>query len=334
MLTTGTPRLSPFGRRRRDPSQVSSAASPTTVPPRALPPATVVVGSAAVAVICLLLAGAAAAQPAGGASPPALATDLIRALGYLGSALLIGTVVFWAAVARTLQPAAGPAYGMAWLGIGLSLAAAVAGLAWCLANPAPPGHMVLSFATRLVVLATMAVAVRLLIAGQPLLPALVVLAPALALTVVTARPEPVSLLAVLLTTAHVLAAGAWLGGLAVLFAEYLPHPDPARVNLVVTRFPVVSLAAVGVLTVTGTIHALVVAGSVPGLVGSPYGRVLLDKLVLIGGMLLAALGSHRYVRSLRGRIQPVQVLALFVGAELALGLAALWVTATLTRTAG
>ena len=50
-------------------------------------------------------------------------------------------------------------------------------------------------------------------------------------------------------------------------------------------------------------------------------------------MLGAATGSHAYVRRLRATPAPVQVVALFIGAELALGVAAMALTAALLAVA-
>ena len=155
----------------------------------------------------------------------------------------------------------------------------------------------------------------------------------LVLTIVAARPGRLPIPAVVLTELHVLAAAGWVGGLAALAVAMVPRRDPAVLNATLGSFSWLSMACVTTLAVTGTIHAWLHAGGLTPLVSSPYGAALAAKLLAVVGMLGAATGSHTYVRRLRATPAPVQVVALFIGAELALGVAAMALTADLVAVA-
>jgi putative copper resistance protein D len=92
---------------------------------------------------------------------------------------------------------------------------------------------------------------------------------------------------------HMLAGGAWLGGLAPLALVLVMLP-PVQSALICRRFSAIGLSAVLVLAATGTIQAGVLLGSVRALTGTDYGRVLLVKLaLLLGALALAALNRFR-----------------------------------------
>lgn len=90
---------------------------------------------------------------------------------------------------------------------------------------------------------------------------------------------------------HAATAAVWIGGLLALVL-YLVRArrrqgDPAEAAAVLGRFSTLAGGLVVLLGVTGTILAVVVVGSVPALVGSAYGRLLLIKLsvvAVIGGL--------------------------------------------------
>ena len=93
---------------------------------------------------------------------------------------------------------------------------------------------------------------------------------------------------------HLLAAGAWLGGLpmlALLFHRALAAAtadahDVAREAT--RRFSVMGLIAVAALLATGIVNTWYLAGSLPALVGTDYGRWLLLKIALFGAMVATA----------------------------------------------
>jgi putative copper resistance protein D len=83
---------------------------------------------------------------------------------------------------------------------------------------------------------------------------------------------------------HLVAAAAWIGmllPLALLLAA--AAQDEALVGAAYTatkRFSNVGLVTVGVLLVTGCINALYLAGSIPAITETDYGRLLLIKVAL------------------------------------------------------
>lgn len=98
---------------------------------------------------------------------------------------------------------------------------------------------------------------------------------------------------------HLLAAGAWFGGLAVLaftcgWALRSPNAEPDYVPRSVTAFSPLALVAVSTLILTGTFAAWVHIGSLDQLWMSAYGRVLGAKMALVGAM--ALLGAYNWKR--------------------------------------
>ncbi len=97
---------------------------------------------------------------------------------------------------------------------------------------------------------------------------------------------------------HLLSAGAWLGGLLalgiVLAPSYAnPAPDSTVIEDVLHRFSGMGYVAVAVLIASGAINSWYLVGSFAGLVGTPYGQLLLVKLCLFTGMLALA-ASNRF----------------------------------------
>ncbi len=91
---------------------------------------------------------------------------------------------------------------------------------------------------------------------------------------------------------HLIAAGAWLGGLvglAILIARG-PRGDAAQA---LAQFSGVGYAAVAVLVASGSINGWFLVGSIDGLIYSRYGQLLLLKLALFAGMLAHA-GLNRF----------------------------------------
>jgi copper transport protein len=90
---------------------------------------------------------------------------------------------------------------------------------------------------------------------------------------------------------HAATAAVWLGGLLGL-GLYLAlarrrQGDPAEAAVVLGRFSTLAGVLVALLGVTGIALAVVIVGSVPALVGSTYGQLLLIKLgvvAVIGGL--------------------------------------------------
>lgn len=92
-------------------------------------------------------------------------------------------------------------------------------------------------------------------------------------------------------TLHLVAAGAWLGSLLPLLLCLRVLPAPA-VALASRRFSPIGMIAVLMLAGTGLLQGLMLIGSAPGLVGSPYGQAALLKLLLFALMLGLALHNR------------------------------------------
>ena len=99
---------------------------------------------------------------------------------------------------------------------------------------------------------------------------------------------------------HLLAAGAWLGGLLPLLV-CLPILPPRAAAAACERFTPVGLTAVFIIAVTGMAQGGELIGSVPALVGTAYGQVASLKIVLFVLLLgLAALNRLALTDRLTG----------------------------------
>lgn len=149
---------------------------------------------------------------------------------------------------------------------------------------------------------------------------------------------------------HLAAVAVWLGGLLVLAVRLLPEPT-SDCPAVLRRWSRIATGAVAVLVVTGTVQAAFKLRSFSALVETDYGRWIVAKSLLLGGMLaLANLGRARVRRyaaaapmrlagaSLGAKLADpapppeVRQLRRSVAAELALAAAVLVATAFLTAT--
>jgi copper transport protein len=143
---------------------------------------------------------------------------------------------------------------------------------------------------------------------------------------------------------HLLAAGAWAGGLVWLLAGLLTGPrHPTRSEATtagagvdrvqaVIRFSRLALPVVGVLAATGLNRALALAGGWSGLLDTGFGRVLDLKLLLFAGLLvLAARNRYRLLPSLTGPAGRLDALRRSVAGEVALVACVLLAAALLTQ---
>jgi putative copper resistance protein D len=122
--------------------------------------------------------------------------------------------------------------------------------------------------------------------------------------------EPGTAQAVGVAIVHLVATGIWAGGLpalaALLRAAARDGGEEARAYAARAsrRFSHAALLSVLLLAGTGTWNALSHIGSIPALVGTPYGGMLLVKLALLGVILaLAAYARRRLVPALLGGTQ-------------------------------
>jgi putative copper resistance protein D len=92
--------------------------------------------------------------------------------------------------------------------------------------------------------------------------------------------------------AHLLAAGAWLGGLLPLARLLADSPAETLRAECLHRFSTIGIIAVGVLVLTGIANATLIAGSPIPTLGTAWGRTLAVKLVLVAIMVTAALANR------------------------------------------
>jgi len=101
---------------------------------------------------------------------------------------------------------------------------------------------------------------------------------------------------------HLLAAGGWLGALPglVFFLGRSQSLDAA--TQAARRFSTLGVVSVGALVLSGLGNAWYLVGSVPALVGTEYGRLLLAKLAVFAAMLtLAAVNRLSLTPRLKGQ---------------------------------
>ncbi len=113
---------------------------------------------------------------------------------------------------------------------------------------------------------------------------------------------------------HLLAVGAWLGGL-VPFAAAMRRPAAI---VIAWRFSTLGVVSVCVILATGAINAWFMVGNIPALIGTPYGRLLLVKILLFCVMVSVAainrfrLTPHRDVAALRRNAQMETALGIVI----------------------
>jgi putative copper resistance protein D len=218
-----------------------------------------------------------ALRAAGAESAAVARRQLILARWTLLVVFLTGLLGFWLQIAtvtavpltQALRPEniggvlLGTRYGIVWLvrmGLMLVLAAVIFGQQARESNHLPAFSLILAAA----------------------------LVMALAFSGHAAAGEGIWLVAQLATYAlHLLAAGTWLGGLPALalFLGWIFRADhlwaQAALKETTRRFSLLGLACVTALLVTGIFNAWTLIGTVPALVGTTYGKLLLMKLMLL-----------------------------------------------------
>ncbi|WER44967.1 copper homeostasis membrane protein CopD [Cupriavidus sp. WKF15] len=140
---------------------------------------------------------------------------------------------------------------------------------------------------------------------------------------------------------HLLAAGAWVGALAVFVWLSLPQHATTSVGVaelsrVASGFSRIGAGIVATLVVTGIANYTLIAGpDLSGLLSAPYGGLLLAKLALFGAMLgLAAMNRYRLAPRLARAVHTrddgaVLALRRSVWCESACAMIVLWLVAWL-----
>ena len=99
---------------------------------------------------------------------------------------------------------------------------------------------------------------------------------------------------------HLLGAGAWLGGLAPLLVIVWTSPPKAAATAA-RWFSPVGQTSIAALLVSACVQGWVLVGSVPGLLGTAYGWMVLVKLALFGVLFgFAWFNRYRFAPALLG----------------------------------
>ena len=106
---------------------------------------------------------------------------------------------------------------------------------------------------------------------------------------------------------HLALAALWLGGLlpiAAVMAQAARAPSPESLRAAqraARRFSPLGILCVGGLLATGLVNAWTLVGTLPGLIGTDYGRLLLLKLAALLAMIaIAAINRQRLTPALAG----------------------------------
>jgi putative copper resistance protein D len=111
---------------------------------------------------------------------------------------------------------------------------------------------------------------------------------------------------------HLLAAGVWLGGLPLLamLLTWVQRTDHARAERIAAeatrRFSALGLGSVLLLVVTGVYNTWTLVGTIPALLGTPYGQLLLVKLSLLLPLLGLAIVNLWYFKPRLVRVVAAQ----------------------------
>jgi putative copper export protein/mono/diheme cytochrome c family protein len=119
---------------------------------------------------------------------------------------------------------------------------------------------------------------------------------------------------------HLPAAGLWLGALLPLWLS-VRTLAPSDAAAVCERFTPIGIACVLVIGVTGVLQAIGLVGSLPGLLGTPYGHVILLKIALFGGALSLALLNRLWLTDRLAEHEQAGGLRLSIAVEATVGCA-------------
>jgi len=250
----------------------------------------------------------------------AVATAALRALHFAATVALFGELVFALAIARPDARALARLARVAAWALGI---AAVSGVLWLAAQAQSMSGAPLSRETLAAVLgetlfgrvAALRLALALALAavvvllrrsrpgGAPVLAAAALVAGALLASIAwsghaAAEAGADRVVHLSADVLHLLAAGAWVGALWPLAVALSRDSDAARAA---RRFSALGIACVATLVATGIANSWYTVGSVPAMIGTPYGRLLSAKLALFAAMLaLAAVNRLRLAPRLEG----------------------------------
>jgi len=281
----------------------------------------------------------------------AVLIPVAKYLGYAGLLLLVGPVLVLLALWPPRLSRRGPSL-LAWLGVGLVALSTVLGL--LLQAPYTTGTSLAGvtgsdlrdvfdgpFGTamlvRLAALGAIALLLRPVLRGQGsvadrgLLSILAVVG--LATFPISGHPaaSPVPLVSVLADFAHLGSMAVWLGGLVMLIGFLLPNATEEELGAILPIWARWAALSVVILLIAGSLQALIEIGTPKALIDTTYGRLILLKIALVGGVLGVAAFSRKLVRDRVAAGRPGTVRRA-VGVELAITAVILAVTTVLVQT--
>jgi copper transport protein len=245
-----------------------------------------------------------------------LATPVAHFLGYAGLVLTIGPALFLALLWPRTRSRRGAIrlargglalIGVATLGAFWIQAPASSGAALTDVSPVELGQVAASsfggtLLARLAVLLVVSALITPVLRGTASRPRtvtlLVVGAAGLVTWPLTGHPSvaPLAPAIVASDVVHIAAMSVWLGGLATLTLFLLRGTHPRVLGVILPAWSRWAALSVVWLIAGGTVQAVVQIGRLPLLWTTTYGRLLIAKIVLLGGTLLVASYARRLVR--------------------------------------
>jgi copper transport protein len=143
-----------------------------------------------------------------------------------------------------------------------------------------------------------------------------------------AAAAPLALVNIAVQWLHFLAVGTWIGGLAGILLELRGAPSPEKGEVVrsFSRWATIGLA---VVALTGVLRAAVELGSIDALVSTDYGRLILVKVALLGGLL--GLGAVNHFRNVPRAARTLSGLRRVGSAEILVATAVILVASVLVN---
>ena len=144
-----------------------------------------------------------------------------------------------------------------------------------------------------------------------------------------ASSESNPVVAVALQWVHILAAGAWIGGLTAILLVISGLPEELRSRLL-ERFAIVAIGCLFVVAASGVWRSVAALGSWQALVSTLYGALILAKVLLL--LILAFLGALNRVNAMRST-SPVNGFRRIGSSQVVIGVVALLLSSALVNVA-
>jgi len=133
------------------------------------------------------------------------------------------------------------------------------------------------------------------------------------------------------TALHRLCAGSWIGGIPYFLIALAVCRSQGQWRRIGKRFSLLSMASVSAIAVTGVVMSLFYIGSLEALYGTAYGVMVITKSLLFLGLLGLGAMNFRVVERLRvDPAAPVLRLRRFAEVEVGVGIAVLFIAASIT----